>query len=331
MADRSTDRNTDRGTITEQIASETQRRERLGVPAVAGGVLYLLGAIILNAALSGLPSVGLVQGLYPALNGRATTVSPRAAEVSYLSKHAFGLIAASVLTAIAVGLLVAVVLFILDATRFRRPQTWPAARPAVLVGGIAFAVLNVVHWVAIALQAHSFVKGHDLSGKAVDRALLASGGLGVTLQALGLFAALALAVGMIAAMVAALRAGLLPRWLGVLGVFSGLLFLPLFGSSTFQLIPTFWMVFTGILLLGRLPGGDPPAWAAGEARPWPTQAELRAQREQAAGRDAQREQATTPEPAAEPAPGPAPEPAPGPAPEPALRSGGARSRRRKRR
>jgi hypothetical protein len=267
--------------IAEQVANESHRRSRLAIPAVAGGVLYLLSAIMLNAALSGLPAVGIVQGLSPALSGRPTpAASPRAAEVTFIDKHAFGLIASSVLTAIAVGLLVLVLLFILDSTRFRRPGTWPPARPAVLVGGIAFAVLNVVHWVAIAVQAHSFVHGHDFSGKAVDRALLTSGGLGVTLQALGLFVALALTVGMVATMVAAMRAGLLPRWLAVLGIFAGLLFLPLFGSSTFQLIPTFWMVAVGILFLGRLPGGDPPAWAAGEARPWPTQAELREQREQ---------------------------------------------------
>ena len=35
----------------------------------------------------------------------------------------------------------------------------------------------------------------------------------------------------------------------------------------------------GILFMGRWPNGDPPAWAAGEARPWPTQAERRAERE----------------------------------------------------
>lgn len=270
--------------VAEQIAKESRLRSRLGVPAVAGGVLYLLSAIMLNAALSGLPAVGIVQGLVPALHGQAApAVSPRAAEVIYIDKHAFGLIAASILTAIAVGLLVLVLLFILDATRFRRPETWPPARLTVLIGGAAFAVLNVVHWVAIAVQAHNFAHGHDFSGKAVDRALLTSGGFGVALQALGLFVALALTIGTIAVMVAAMRAGLLPRWLGVLGIFAGLLFLPLFGSSTFQLIPTFWMVAIGILFLGRLPGGDPPAWAAGEARPWPTQAELREQREREGG------------------------------------------------
>jgi hypothetical protein len=266
---------------SEWLAKERRLRARLAGPAIGGGLLYLLSAIVLNAALSGLPAVGVVQGLAPALNGQAATpASPRGGEVRYLDKHAFDLIAGSALTAIAVFALVVVVLFIVDCTRFRRPESWPPARPAVLAGGIAFAVLNVVHWVVLAVQAHKFSTGHDLSGKAVDRALLTSGGLGVALQVLGLFVALALAVGMIAAMVASMRAGLLPRWLGVLGIFAGLLFLPLFGSATFQLIPTFWMVAVGIMFAGRLPGGDPPAWAAGEARPWPTQAELRAQREQ---------------------------------------------------
>jgi hypothetical protein len=98
-----------------------------------------------------------------------------------------------------------------------------------------------------------------------------------------LFAALALAVGMIAVMLGSMRAGLLPRWLSVLGILSGLLFLPFFGTTTLQLIPTFWLVATGILLMERWPNGDPPAWAAGEARPWPTQADLRAKREEESG------------------------------------------------
>jgi hypothetical protein len=68
--------------------------------------------------------------------------------------------------------------------------------------------------------------------------------------------------------------------MSVLGILSGLLFLPFFGTTTLQLIPTFWLVATGILLMERYPNGDPPAWAAGEARPWPTQAELRAKREE---------------------------------------------------
>jgi hypothetical protein len=265
--------------IEQRTAFESARRARLAVPAVAGGVLYLLSGIILSATLKELPAVGIVQGLEPVLRGESNpAVSPRAAEVKYIDHHALGLIAGSVLTAIAVLALPLVLLFILDATRFRR-QTWPAGRPLVLIGGIGVPLLNVLHEVILVIEAHKFTTGNDFTNKAVDHALLTTGSGGIVLGLLGLIAALALAAGMIAVMLGSMRAGLLPRWLSVLGILSGLLFLPFFGTTTLQLIPTFWLVATGILLMGRWPNGDPPAWAAGEARPWPTQAELRAKRE----------------------------------------------------
>lgn len=269
--------------ITQRTALESERRARLAVPALAGGFLYLLGAIVLNATLKELPTVGLVQGLEPALRGEANpTISPRAAEVKFIDHHAFGLLAGSVLTAIAIVALLLVLLFLAECTRFRRPEAWPAARPVVMVGAIGYAALNLIHEIALAVQAHKFTHGADFGNKAVEKALLGSGGLGIVLGLLGLLAALALAVGMVAVTVGAMRAGLLVRWMGMLGAVSGVLFLPFFGggsSLVFTLLPAFWMVASGVLLIGRWPSGDPPAWAAGESRPWPTQAELRARRE----------------------------------------------------
>ncbi|MGH2911933.1 MAG: hypothetical protein ACRDJ3_05600 [Solirubrobacteraceae bacterium] len=266
--------------IEQRTAFESERRARLAVPAVAGGVLYLLSGIILNATLKELPTVGILQGLEPALKGIANPpVSPRAAEVKYIDHHAFGLVAGSVLTAIAIVALTLVLLFLADSTRFRRPESFPAARPLVLAGGIGYALLNLLHEAILAIEAHKFATGQDFTNKAVEKALLSSGSTGITLGLLGLIAALALTVGMIAVSVGAMRAGLVPRWFSVLGVLSGLLFLPFFATATLQLIPTFWLVATGILLMERWPGGDPPAWAAGESRPWPTQAEVRAKRE----------------------------------------------------
>ncbi|HEY5287435.1 MAG TPA: hypothetical protein VIJ50_10055 [Solirubrobacteraceae bacterium] len=257
--------------IKQRVAFESDRRARLSVPAAAGGVLFLLSAIILNAALKELPTVGLVQGLEPALHGEgAPAISPRAAEVKYIDHHAFGLIAGNLLTAVAILALTLVLLFLQDCTRFRRPQTWPLGRPLVFVGGIGYAVLNLIHEVVLAIEAHQFVKGNDFSGKAVEQALLTSGSVGVFLTLLGLLAALGLTVGMIATMVGTQRAGLLPRWLSVIGMLAALLFLPLFGSSfVTAFIPAFWLVATAFLLWERLPSGDPPAWAAGEAIPWP--------------------------------------------------------------
>ena len=76
--------------IQAQLSREAYRRGRLGVPALAGGVLYLLGSIIIAGTLKGAPTVGLFQGLEPALRGEANPAqSPRAAEVKFISHHAF--------------------------------------------------------------------------------------------------------------------------------------------------------------------------------------------------------------------------------------------------
>src|ERR1019366_232097 len=262
--------------ISEQVAREADRRSRLGVPAFAGGVLYLLGAIIATSTLNGAPTVGLLQGLTPALSGVANpSVSPRAEEVKFISRHAFALIAGSTVAAISIGALTLVLLLLLDATRFRRPETWSAARPLVLFGGIALALLSVGHQVVSSIETHSFAVGHDFSNRAVDNALT-KGVTNVTTDYVDLLAGLALMAGMIAVMVNALRVGLLPRWMGILGIFAGvLIFLPI-GGATLEGVPAVWVVMMGILYVGRWPNGDPPAWAAGEARPWPTQAERRA-------------------------------------------------------
>jgi hypothetical protein len=271
------------GEIRQQVESETERRNRLAVPAFAGGFLYLLSAIIISQTLKSAPTVGLLQGLAPAFSGQANpAVSPRAPEVRFISHHAFALIAGSAFAAIAVGALTLILLLVLDATRFRRPQTWSVARPLVLFGGIAVVVVSIGHQVVSAVETHNFVAGHDYSNHAVDQALT-KGTANTIVDYVDLLAGLALAVGMITTMVNALRVGLLPRWMGVLGIFTGLLiFLPI-GGAELQVVPALWMVMMGILLIGKWPKEDPPAWAAGEARPWPSQAQMRASKQAANG------------------------------------------------
>jgi hypothetical protein len=267
--------------IRAQVASESARRARLAVPAFGAGVLYYLGSIIVNSQLNSAPTVGLVQGLTPALRGEASpAISPRAAEVKYISHHAFGLIAGSAIKAFALIMLVLVLLFLLDATRFRRPETWAAARPLVLIGGVVLAIVTIGHQIVGSVQAHNFAVGHDFSNSAVEHALT-QGTLNVASQYIDLLAALALTAGMIGVSVNTIRVGLLPRWLGVLGIFAALLiFIPI-GGATLEIIPAFWLLGTGYLFWGRWPGGDPPAWPAGEARPWPTPAERRESEAQA--------------------------------------------------
>jgi hypothetical protein len=262
--------------INEQVAKETERRNRLGVPAFAGGVLYLLSGIITSSTLNGAPTVGILQGLSPALKEGVANpaTSPRAAEVKFISHHASSLLIGSVIAAVAIAALTLVLLLLVDATRFRRPQTWKALRPLVLIGGVTLAVVSVGHQAVTAIETHNFATGHDFSNHAVDNALT-KGTANVAIDYVDLLAGLSVAVGMIIAMVNAMRVGLITRWMGVLGILTGvLIFLPI-GGATLEVVPAFWLVAMGILYIGKWPNGQPPAWEDGEARPWPSRAQLR--------------------------------------------------------
>lgn len=68
----------------------------------------------------------------------------------------------------------------------------------------------------------------------------------------------------------AMRTGLLSRFWGSLGMVAGIAFL--LGPILF-LVPVIWFIYFGLLVLGVLPGGKPPAWEAAEAVPWPTPGE----------------------------------------------------------
>ncbi len=307
--------------ISEQVARETHRRTRLAVPAFAGGFLYLLGGIIASSTLNGAPTVGLVQGLAPAFSGEVNPqLSPRASEVKFISHHAFALIAGSTLSAISVVVLTLVLLLLVDATRFRRPNSWQAARPLVLFGGFALAFLSIGHQVVSAIETHNFAVGHDFSNHAVDHALTKGATNEITAY-VDLVAGLSLMAGMIVTVLNSLRVGLLPRWMAILGMFTGvLIFLPI-GGATLEVVPAFWLVMMGILYVGKWPNGEPPAWAAGEARPWPTAAERRAE----AGDERAAKRAGKGQPALS---GAGPDVAPAPA-QPAA-NGRSRKRRRKR-
>lgn len=77
--------------------------------------------------------------------------------------------------------------------------------------------------------------------------------------------ALALAFALVYCSLHALRTGLLTRFWGSLGIAFGVAAL----LGLFQ-ITLLWFAYVGLLAAGWLPGGRPPAWAAGEAIPWPS-------------------------------------------------------------
>ena len=133
---------------------------------------------------------------------------------------------------------------------------------------------------------------------------------------------IALAAGTIVIALNAMRVGLLPRWMGFLGMFTGILIFFAREGAFLQIVPAFWMVSLGILFAGRWPNGEPPAWAAGEARPWPSQARGARSRARPAGSGDATQPATGADASEQPDATPAPAKPPG--------VSSARKRRRKR-
>jgi hypothetical protein len=63
-------------------------------------------------------------------------------------------------------------------------------------------------------------------------------------------------------------AGLLTRFFGTLGMALGASLLFILQVALLGLL--LWLVYFGLLLMGRVPSGRPPAWDAGKAIPWPS-------------------------------------------------------------
>lgn len=108
----------------------------------------------------------------------------------------------------------------------------------------------------------------DAASDAVTEASLAPLATG-----LGLAGALGFAISLLYCGLWAMRTGVLSRFWGSLGMVAGIAFLlgPLF------LVTLVFFVYFGMLALGLVPGGRPPAWEAGEAVPWPTPGEKAAE------------------------------------------------------
>jgi hypothetical protein len=92
-------------------------------------------------------------------------------------------------------------------------------------------------------------------------------------QALAVPALLGFVVMMVYVPLQSMRAGLLTRMVGSLGIALGAATLILPYAMLGVLL---WVGYLGLLFVGRVPGGRPPAWEAGEAIPWPRPGEEQA-------------------------------------------------------
>jgi hypothetical protein len=198
-----------------------------------------------------------------------------------INKHPGTQVISSVLLGLGFGLLGAPLYFLFRAARARSDRVRRQLVGVVIAGPLFFAAAFVLVGFASVDRSETFVEEtlpalekenvKRESDKADEKAedTLSEGtlaGLGSGLKFAGL---LGLIVGMAYTALWAMRTGLLTRFWGSLGI--ALAVVSVLGI--FLYFTLLWYVYLGLLLLGRVPGGRPPAWQSGEAEPWPTAGE----------------------------------------------------------
>jgi hypothetical protein len=180
--------------------------------------------------------------------------------------HKGPFLVSGILTAVGMLAYIAPLYYLYRVTRFRRPELPSVTRILIIAGPVLFAICAVWFQFRQAHAADQFVAGTLKTNKHAEDVLRHA-----TTAVASLSLAASIAVGFATVLVSlnAMRAGLLSRFMGVLGIILGALFvLPLIASPVIQL---FWLLALGALFSGHWPGaGRGPAWDAGEAIPWPS-------------------------------------------------------------
>ena len=263
----------------EQLAWE----ERAGKPAAAAAFLAALLAIV----------AGVYLPLALANNPDGADELLKAADT-----ESTDFVIAGVLQAVGLLLVIPVLLYLFRATRYRNQRLMPATAVLVVLGALTIAVVTIFRQLELLDIADSFFPEHAQGARDLEQVAedYIKDELSPALQGLSLGGSIALAFAMIMIALNAMRAGLLSRFMGILGIFVGVLLVIPLGVQILQL---FWFGALGLLFLNRWPGGRGPAWQTGEAIPWPGAAE---QREEIERRRAERAgvQEPQPEPESEP-------------------------------
>lgn len=167
-------------------------------------------------------------------------------------------------------------------SKYRRPETPTVTILLVVIGPVLFAVASVLSQIDRIEAAREFLSAGARTEERF-RDLLQEPGISYWF---GLPASLMMGFALVLVSVNAMRAGILSRFMGILGVIVGVLpvisellraLVPLGGSGFLQI---FWLGALAALFLGKWPGGRGPAWESGEPIPWPSAAQ---RREEAAG------------------------------------------------
>ncbi len=233
----------------------------------------------LPAALAAVLSVVLAIGAGVYLGNSIPTAHNDLERVRNFASHPTDLLVGSALQGISTALLAVVLWYLYRATKARRPEMPSIALPLAIAGPILLGVMSVVGQARANHLGDRFVQsGPETLDRAKDL-LAEQNWLVIGPAAAG---AVATAIALVMISINAMRAGLLSRFMGALGAVIGVVYalsIALAGGAGF--LQLFWLPALAALFIDRWPGGRGPAWDSGEALPWPTPADRRAQMEAA--------------------------------------------------
>ena len=258
-----------------QLAVEGAQRLRVAACAVVAGMFFFGGQLWVTTIGAKEQTIGILQGLAPALNGlRAAAIDPRTVHEQFLVHNQVALIAAFVISNLGTLAMIMPLRYLAAAERVRSPA--PSALPErlALYGPILLAVFLPAFEISLILGAHSYLSHSARDAAAITAAT--AGGVRVAFQLILTLGTLGVAGAFIMISLRSMRVGLLTRMMGIVGIIAGVLFLiPL---TPLPVVQALWLVFVGAMLLGFGGRPLPEAWAAGEARPWPPKQSSRAAR-----------------------------------------------------
>ena len=262
-------------TPQQQLEWEAPRRPRAATAAALAGAFIFLSQLGQGLLAARAPDSSFLESLQRAAQPGEIGTQPslQIPIAEWLSDHSVALMATFVGQGLGAIALAYALTFIAAATKARRPSFPKIALYLPVVGGVLAGVSAIGQGVGRMLDVNKFLDGPRTVDTAQDIGL---GGLSLVAEVIYYPASLALAVGIVMVSLQASRAGLLTRFLGVLGVIVGALqvikILPL------PIVQAYWLIAVALILVGRRPGGDLPAWKTGREEPWPTAQQMAAER-----------------------------------------------------
>ncbi len=244
----------------EAVLAWEERWSRPVAIATLGGILLIVAAIVVATQ-----AVGSSDGDSELLRT--------------VDEHRSAQLISSILQGVGVALLAAPLYYLFRAANARSETMRGQLVGVVVAAPLFLGVLAILSGVSTLSAASDFVteevprlmaKGVALSSERADEIAgdtITDAPLRPLAAGFGLGGQIGFLVAMFYTSMHAMRTGLLTRFWGSLGMALGAV------SFLFFQFALLWFIYLGLLLLGWVPGGKPPAWRSGEAEPWPTPGE----------------------------------------------------------